>query len=173
MAEGSHGGQIPFVGDGVPRRTANQLIAVRAIVAATTRPEIGLDVESLANATALDPGVVQRILQSEEFRDLVRQEGQARVATILNRGLTRMEQLVSEGAPSIAINAFRVVVGAYRALTDDRIAQHASDQSAANLEQMFAKLDAMQKIRLASNTRIGVTVEEAAKQPQEAPQEQP
>lgn len=117
-----------------------QLAAVRLVVAAACDPAATLSVDALADRAGLHPWAVRRILDSPEYAALLRDVTQELVATLMLKGLVRLEAIIANASPRNAITAFRTVLAAYKVLQkaapihDDSLAQ-------LRLQELFRKLD--------------------------------
>lgn len=127
-----------------------RLAAVRLVVAAACDPAVALSVDALAERSGLHPWAVRRILDSPEYADLVRDVTQERVASLMLKGLARMEGIIDNGSPRNALAAFRVVLKAHKVLQD---ASPVHDEAATTLRMMefLRQLEARRAERKAQN----------------------
>jgi len=149
-------GDFALRADGVPDQRRLELVAARAIVAVTTRPDVPMTAEAIAEAAGLSTVVVVEMLASPEFRDLISTEIRARVSGIINQGLTMLGQVIGDPtkAPTVRIAAHQAAVRTYEVMAK-AAPQHNALDAESNAEQFIKSLQASSLSRLkVSEARI-------------------
>ena len=106
----------PNAPDTLPGPARDRLIAVRMIVAAAASPGVELSVSSLARACVLPEWVVEHVLHSPRFAELLGASSRNHVATLLTRVLARLEEVLERGTPNQALRAIQALINLSRTL---------------------------------------------------------
>lgn len=127
------------------------LTAVRAIVVAASKPEVHLSVPALAAATNMTEDVVEELLRSDEYLKMVEDTAKQRIATVLQKAITKIEKLVDDGDADTALEAVRAATTMYRTLNQAN-AGHRQAQSRADIDLIFKDLESMGQLRTVTAT---------------------
>jgi hypothetical protein len=127
-----------------PERQA--LTAVRAIVSASANPKVHLSVDGLAEATGLTPDVVEELLTSDAYKEMLIGTCKQRVAGCISKGITRLETILSESQDEeLVLEAMRAVTTLYRTMNQDA-AGHRQSQSRVDGEELIKNLVNMNRL---------------------------
>lgn len=121
------------------------LTAVRAIVVAASDPKVKLNVEGLSKATGLEPVVINEMLASPEYRNMLQDTCKSRIATLMQRSITVLEGLMESESDRTKLEAVGKATTLYAALNRDAV--HIDTVGKASADELLKKLEAMQAIR--------------------------
>lgn len=122
------------------------LTAVRAIVVAASKPEVHLSVPALADATGMSEQVIEELLRSEEYLQVLDETAKHRVATVLQKAITKLEDLVDNDDAKTALEAIRGATTLYRTLNQVNAGQRQA-QSRADIDLIFKDLEMMGQLK--------------------------
>lgn len=121
----------------------NALLAVRAIVVAASDPKVKLTVNDLARATGLTPEVIYEMLRTKEYRELLQDTCKQRVATLIQKSITVLEDLLGSENDKTKMDAVSKITSLYTALNKDAGHQAAAGEKAA--EDLLQYLDSLRR----------------------------
>lgn len=132
---------------GAGDRQATALLACRVIAQLASNPEESLSVIDLAERTGLKPEAVQAVLGSDIYRGLVEDACKTTCATLMVRGLNRVQGIIENGTDKLVLEALRTMSTVYRTVTMAAPTQD-SNEAVAAATQAIEEMEAAGQIRI-------------------------
>ncbi|MEE8373707.1 MAG: hypothetical protein V3R87_08315 [Dehalococcoidia bacterium] len=139
---------------GASEYSADEILAMRVIVEASSRPGQSLRVEDLAKRTNISPTRVIELLHTPQYKDLLDHCCKMKVSGFLIKGVMRLgEQVIDDkkATPREVCDAMKVMTGVYKVMADSA-PQQEQKQGFRNAQKLLDELDALNALKPASVT---------------------